>query len=181
MAAPRPTYGRFLLAAAILCSCIGCDQATKSLATHAFKNCPPQVLLGGTIRLQYAQNPGGFLSLGTNLPEEVRRWFFVGLNAAIMLAVLGVLVFRHNIPLPLFIALASVLAGGIGNLIDRVTNNGLVTDFINVGIGPLRTGIFNIADIAVTFGGIAVVLLASGGSRVKQLCDEQREDRVEPR
>jgi len=44
----------------------------------------------------------------------------------------------------------------MGNLIDRVWNNGLVTDFINVGIGPVRTGVFNVADLAVTFGAIAV-------------------------
>jgi lipoprotein signal peptidase len=37
-------------------------------------------------------------------------------------------------------------------------NSGFVTDFINVGIGPVRTGIFNVADVAVTFGAIAAVL-----------------------
>ena len=43
----------------------------------------------------------------------------------------------------------------MGNLIDRVVNNGLVIDFINLGVGPVRTGIFNVADIGVTFGAIA--------------------------
>jgi len=30
---------------------------------------------------------------------------------------------------------------------------------VNLGIGPLRTGIFNVADVAITFGGIALILL----------------------
>jgi signal peptidase II len=51
------------------------------------------------------------------------------------------------------------LGGGIGNLIDRVVHNGLVTDFINVGMGPLRTGIFNVADVAVMGSGIALMFL----------------------
>ena len=41
----------------------------------------------------------------------------------------------------LFVSLAYILAGGVGNLIDRVFNDGLVTDFLNIGVGPLRTGI----------------------------------------
>ena len=45
--------------------------------------------------------------------------------------------------------LTLMFAGGVGNLIDRFTNNGSVVDFLNIGIGPLRTGIFNVVDIAV--------------------------------
>jgi signal peptidase II len=159
MTAPA-SFLRFFLAAVILSSCIGCDQATKRLATQALMNSPAQSFLAGTIRLEYAQNPGGFLSLGSNLPEGLRQSLFVVLNVGMMLAISGFLLLRRNIPFAFFVALSYVLAGGIGNLIDRVMNHGLVTDFINVGIGPLRTGIFNVADIAVTFGGIAAVVLA---------------------
>ena len=60
----------------------------------------------------------------------------------------------------ILVALALILAGGIGNLIDRISNNGLVTDFINVGIGPLRTGVFNVADMAVLFGVLALGYLS---------------------
>ena len=50
------------------------------------------------------------------------------------------------------------LAGGASNLIDRFTHGGYVVDFINLGIGSLRTGIFNVADIAITLG--VLILLA---------------------
>jgi signal peptidase II len=49
------------------------------------------------------------------------------------------------------------LAGGISNLVDRIAL-GRVIDFLNVGIGPFRTGIFNVADVAI-MAGIAVLLV----------------------
>ena len=51
------------------------------------------------------------------------------------------------------------LAGGVSNLIDRVTL-GRVIDFLSVGIGQLRTGIFNVADMAIIAG--VVILIAEG-------------------
>ena len=68
-------------------------------------------------------------------------------------------------PFTLFTAMLFMLVGGIGNLIDCVTNNGLVTDFLNIGIGPVRTGIFNVTDMAVTCGAIAAVFLARDRQR----------------
>ena len=161
---------RILLAVAILASCIGCDQATKSFATQALKNAPPVSLLADTIRLEYALNPGGFLSLGGNLPEAIRPWLFVGFNVTIMTLIAAVLLLRQSVNGKTVVAVSFILAGGIGNLIDRVSNNGLVTDFINIGIGPLRTGIFNIADMAVMFGGIAVVLMV--GHEPKEVLEQ---------
>jgi signal peptidase II len=40
----------------------------------------------------------------------------------------------------------------LGNLIDRLLNGGQVVDFVNVGVGDLRTGIFNLADVAIMIG-----------------------------
>ena len=76
-----------------------------------------------------------------------------------MVSIVAFLLTRRNVDYRLFIAVSFILAGGIGNLIDRVSNHGLVTDFINLGIGPLRTGIFNVADVAVMFGGLTAVIL----------------------
>jgi len=52
---------------------------------------------------------------------------------------------------------AFIAGGGISNIYDRMFNNGHVIDFMNAGIGPVRTGIFNVADMAIT-GGIIVML-----------------------
>ena len=47
---------------------------------------------------------------------------------------------------------ALIIGGGIGNLIDRLIHDGSVTDFMNIGIGRVRTGIFNAADIFLIVG-----------------------------
>ena len=151
---------RLLLAITILTSCIGCDQATKTVATQTLHDRPPKSFWADTIRLEFALNPGGLLSLGSNLPENFRIGIFVVLNSCMMLGLIAFLCLNRNTPLAFFVSIVFILAGGIGNLIDRVCNDGLVTDFINVGIGPLRTGVFNVADMAVTFGAIAVACLS---------------------
>lgn len=51
-----------------------------------------------------------------------------------------------------FVALSLVFSGGISNFYDRVLNNGAVIDFLNVGIGSIRTGVFNVADMAILLG-----------------------------
>ena len=50
------------------------------------------------------------------------------------------------------VALSLVCGGGLGNLIDRIRFDGHVTDFLNVGVGSVRTGIFNVADMALMVG-----------------------------
>ena len=56
------------------------------------------------------------------------------------------------------IAVALIAAGGIGNLIDRVMFHGRVTDFIYLAAGPVHTGVFNVADMAITSGVIWLVI-----------------------
>ena len=54
------------------------------------------------------------------------------------------------------VGLVLFLAGGASNLIDRVAF-GSVIDFLNIGLGPFRTGIFNVADVAI-MAGVAILL-----------------------
>jgi len=63
-----------------------------------------------------------------------------------------------------FVALVLVLAGGVGNQLDRVLQAGLVTDSINLGVGPLRTGIFNVADVAIACSAIGLIASWRGKS-----------------
>ena len=61
-------------------------------------------------------------------------------------------------------ALAAILGGALGNLVDRLFYGGGVVDFIDLGIGPHRFYTFNVADMGVTLGGTALFLamLAEG-------------------
>jgi signal peptidase II len=56
------------------------------------------------------------------------------------------------------VGLALVIGGGVSNWIDRAVR-GSVVDFMNIGLGWLRTGVFNIADVAL-MAGAATLLLA---------------------
>ena len=55
--------------------------------------------------------------------------------------------------------IACICAGGLGNLIDRVGQDGYVTDFLNVGVGSVRTGIFNVADLILMLGMAALLFI----------------------
>ena len=150
---------RLLIGSSILFSCIGCDQATKNIATRTLQHAPLRSYLGDTVRLQYALNPGGFLGLGSHFPERIRSWIFVGFNSCVVFALCGFVLRRNQASLAVFVSLVVMLAGALGNQIDRISNKGLVTDFLNLGVGPLRTGVFNVADMALMFGGLAAPLL----------------------
>jgi signal peptidase II len=56
------------------------------------------------------------------------------------------------------LGLALVAGGGLGNLVDRFRLRGYVIDFMNLGLGPVRTGVFNVADVAIVAGVILLVL-----------------------
>lgn len=155
------TRSRWILPALVFFSCLGCDQWTKRLATEHLKQIPPTPYLGDTLRIQYAENPGAFLGAGGGLPAEHRFWLLVVVNAVVLVAIPAVLAAKTDLGRTQMLAVALLLAGGIGNLLDRVFNGGLVIDFLNMGIGPLRTGIFNVADMAI-MAAFALLILQRG-------------------
>jgi signal peptidase II len=132
--------------------CVGCDQSTKYAAKHFLEGQQTLSYLGDVFRLSYAENTGAFLSFGAGLPENMRQAMLVVL-VSIFLVGLLLYVIRNKELNPLAV-LASVLiiGGGLGNLIDRIINQGSVIDFMNIGIGSIRTGIFNVADLAIMAG-----------------------------
>ena len=52
---------------------------------------------------------------------------------------------------------------------DRVTQGGNVTDFLNIGVGPLRTGIFNCADVALMLELAILICIDSIATRLRSL------------
>ncbi len=150
---------RLLLVALALVALVGCDQATKVLARDALASSSPVSLLGGAVRFQYAENPGAFLSLGAGLPPQWR--FLLGVVfSGVALTILAVFATRSaKLSTVQRLGLGLVVAGGLGNLVDRIVNDGRVVDFVSLRIGPLRTGIFNVADVAIT-AGVLVAMVA---------------------
>ena len=141
-----------------LATCVGCDQLTKHAAINRLKGQAARSYCGDVVRLQYAENPGAFLGLGRQLPSGARWLLLIAVNAVVAAGLVVALLWHPQMPLARSIACALLLGGAIGNLIDRVRFDGLVIDFLNVGVGPLRTGIFNVADVAITAGAVFLVL-----------------------
>ena len=149
----------------LLFSTLGCDQATKIIAQDTLQVLDPIEYLGGFLRLEYAENRGAFLSLGSELDPSLRFWIFiVGVSAFLLVA--SIYLFTAKINFKNMIAISLILGGGIGNLIDRALY-GQVVDFLNVGIGSLRTGIFNVADVAIVAGVIILFLEAFRSPRAR--------------
>jgi signal peptidase II len=165
---------RLVVVAALLLGCVGCDQVTKGLAREHLGDAPTASFLHDTVRLTYAENPGAFLSLGASLPPLARAAIFQGGVGLVVLGLIGAALFRRGLSRPQVVALTLLGASGLGNLIDRVLHDGSVTDFLNIGIGQLRTGIFNVADIAGVLG--VVVLLAFRGPAAPAGRQDQRSE-----
>jgi signal peptidase II len=135
---------------------IGCDRVTKHAATVLLAGQPDQTYLADTVRLSYEENTGGFLSLGAGLPHRVRTAVFTIGTGGALLAFLIIAV-RDRFAGLSSLGVILFLAGGASNWIDRAVR-GSVVDFLNFGVGSLRTGVFNVADVAIMIGAGLVAL-----------------------
>ncbi len=157
---------RLTLVSLLLAGTVGCDQVTKQLAIPQLRDEPAQTFLGGFLRLAFAENPGAFLSLGGDLPGPVRFWLLITGVGLLLLGALLYLVMSRRLGRLHSAALALVVGGGVSNWFDRLVNDGRVVDFMNLGIGSLRTGIFNVADVAIMLGAGLLLLAARGANSV---------------
>ena len=143
---------RTIVTFVIILACIGCDRATKIVAKEHLSPHQTVSFLHDTVRLQYAENTGAFLSFGANIPERARFFIFTILVGLFLFGLLLFQLFSSQFNRLQVAAMALILGGGFGNMIDRVAHEGRVFDFMNVGLGRLRTGVFNFADMSITFG-----------------------------
>ena len=120
------------------------DQWTKHLAVLNLKDQEPFTIIEGVFKLQYLENRGAAFGL----LQDQRLYFYFSM---LLIAVL-VVIFYMRVPmtkkyLPLRICSLFILAGGLGNFIDRVRLN-YVVDFFYFEL--IDFPIFNVADIYVT-------------------------------
>ncbi|MFK5947459.1 MAG: signal peptidase II [Methylococcales bacterium] len=134
--------------------CFGCDQGTKSLASSYLPKNEMISYYSDTVRIGYIENKGAFLGLGSSLPEYIRFLLFTVLSGLFLIGLLIYLIYGSSLNLITVIGFSLLLSGGGSNLYDRIVNDGVVIDFLNIGIGMVRTGIFNVADMAIILGGL---------------------------
>ena len=143
---PHPSRGPFLVAAVV----VALDQVTKLWAVAALEDGPVR-LIGETLQLRLTRNPGGAFSILTGFTPVLAAL------AAVMTVVI-VRTTRRTSDRGTAYALALVLGGAVGNLVDRFVRDpgvlrGEVIDFIRLSFWPT----FNLADSAITIGVLLIV------------------------
>ena len=145
----------------VLVSFVGCDQLTKTLAKRDLITSRPALYLNGVVRLEYAENPGLFMSIGASLPENLRSVIHAATGVLIFTGLILLVVKAPRVGRRRWLGSCLLFAGACGNLLDRLTNDGRVIDFIMIDLGRLRTGVFNVADLLI-LSGVVILLLGAG-------------------
>ncbi|WP_312868523.1 signal peptidase II [Amycolatopsis pithecellobii] len=154
-----PPQRRVVLLACVAVVALAIDIVSKIVVVSTLEDHAPVRILGGIVYLQLIRNPGAAFSMATGL-----TWVF----ALVAIAVAGAVIwFAGRLRSAGWaVGLGLVLAGAVGNLIDRIFRapgplQGHVVDFISV-FGPNAEyfPVFNIADSCITIGGVLIVLLS---------------------
>lgn len=133
------------------------DKTTKEMAKEHLKDKGTISYFHDTFRLEYVENTGAAMSWGDSLSKSAGFWLLCAIPLAVV-ASLFIYAVRNSggLTTAKLMAFALIIAGGIGNILDRFLFDRHVTDFMNIGLHDVRTGIFNFADVWVSIG---VVLL----------------------
>ncbi len=143
------------------------DQATKlhidaSMALHA--SFP---VIDGFFNITYIRNPGAAFGFLAGAPAIFRSFFFL---AVTIIAVCLILYYLYKNPARdrlLTISLALILAGALGNMIDRLRFNEVI-DFLDFYIGTAHYPAFNVADAAISVGAVILFLAMINQGKEKQ-------------
>ena len=148
----RPIWPVFLGLAAVI---VVADQLTKAWIVSAIAPGESISVVGDYLRLVYGRNNGALFGLF----RESALLF--GLASLVVIGLIVAYHARSGRSRFLSVALGLLLGGAIGNLIDRL-RLGYVVDFVDAGIGDLRFYTFNVADSAISF---AILFLIVGALR----------------
>ena len=151
MMARHRTYALLLASLAVVA-----DQITKRWAATGLTRAGGHMALPGPVDLTLSLNQSNAFGL-TPIVAHATRWFLMGGNLLVAAIILYVLVIRRVRPL-IGYGLALIMAGAIGNALDRVFF-GAVVDFLDASkIG--FDWIFNLADASID-AGIGLIVLDS--------------------
>jgi signal peptidase II len=142
-----------LLIAAVL---VVIDRVTKWLVVSnmELKESIHIIQFGDTevLNISYYTNSGAAFS-----KFEGQTALLVGFTSAVITALIIALLLKKVKKTPMIIAFSLIIGGGIGNLIDRIFNHGLVVDFIDFRL--INFAIFNFADICAVCGAILLMIV----------------------
>jgi signal peptidase II len=130
------------------------DRVTKILADGALAGRTVHVL-GTAVQLRLVHNQGAAFGLELG---SWQRWIFLGIAVAAIIWLWSASRQAAASDALRQFAVGFVAGGAAGNAVDRLLSSRGVIDFIDVGVGTLRWPTFNVADIAVTCGAVALAI-----------------------
>jgi signal peptidase II len=140
-------------------SLISWDRVTKDMAKEHLKDKASYSYFHDSFRLTYVENTGAMMSLGDGISKTASFWLFSILPLCFLGGFLVYILKKSNrISYKKLLIFSLIFAGGIGNIMDRIWFDRHVSDFMNIGWGNIRTGIFNFADVWITTGIICLFL-----------------------
>ena len=136
------------------------DQISKILIRNNVEQYSDIKLIGEYFILTNVENSGAFLGMGSGFSPIMKSVFLIILPIIVLISII-IFVYRDKeIDKISLIGFSIIIGGGIGNIFDRIIY-GSVTDFLFIDLGGIfKTGIFNIADLAVTTGMILILLMS---------------------
>ena len=143
---------------------ISCDQLTKAIVRKQISPSEQITVIADHLTLTNIENSGAFLSMGQTWWQPLKSILFIVLPIVVLLWGMYYMLRLGGTRPWLTLALSFAIGGGIGNMIDRVLY-GSVTDFVHISVGPLQTGIFNMADVSIMIGVGVLLLFALRGRR----------------
>ena len=139
---------------------IAADQISKIIVRAKVIAGSQTEIIGSYLSLHNVENEGAFLGMGSELNDTLRIILLLVLPVVVLGLVLRYILKDKNLDKWSLLAFSMIIGGGIANVFDRVVF-GSVTDFLYIKLTDLlRTGIFNIADLAVTTGMIILVVVS---------------------
>ncbi len=150
-----------ILFAVVILLTVALDQLVKYLSVVFLKPIDTFPIIRNVFHLTYCENTGAAFSMLSGA-----RIFFIVITA-VFIALLVWLIYSGRVQnVGAAYTMAVIAAGGIGNLIDRVLN-GCVVDMFDFRL--INFAIFNVADIAVTCGAVAflIIYIAKKGNVIK--------------
>jgi signal peptidase II len=140
------------------------DQWTKWLVELHLPHHVAEPIIPGFFNLTHVKNTGVAFGLFAAQGVGGGSWLLTLLGLAALVAVGLYFWFTPSHDRLLLVALALVVGGAVGNLIDRVVT-GAVTDFVDLYVGTHHWPAFNVADSAISIG---IVLMAIDSFRPKR-------------
>ena len=143
---------RIIIAFLIIAVSVLTDRLSKFFAVKYLKDTSlfNYDIIKGVFSLTYHENRGAAFGMLSD-----SRWIFMSVSSAAIIAILAYILLANKSSVFLTVSLSMIAGGGIGNMIDRISQ-GYVIDFLYFRL--IDFPVFNAADISVTVGAALIII-----------------------